>query len=235
MTENIEEKKMFMCGECEQKFNVVNDLKHHMVCHLFQCPYCKKIFTSKDILLKYNDFKHKEYAYYCDLCYHKTATKYGANSHKQAVHEGILLNCNDCSYRAKYAGGLSLHRQKVHNGERRFNCKKCYYKAYSQSLLKKHDTETHERKYRGVFQCDLCDLKASTKPSLRRHKATIHEGVKYKCDLCAYQSNQSKDELKLHKLSVHDGLRYDCDMCDYRAVHNKNFSPYAEKKTTQKA
>ena len=52
------------------------------------------------------------------------------------------------------------------------------------------------------FPCDQCDYKATYACNLTSHKRTVHEGVFFYCNLCAYKSSR-KDRLNKHFLSKH--------------------------------
>ena len=55
----------------------------------------------------------------------------------------------------------------------------------------------------------MCEYNATPKYKLRVHVKSVHEGVKYDCDVCDYKAT-TKSYLQLHVKSVHDGLKYDC-------------------------
>ena len=60
------------------------------------------------------------------------------------------------------------------------------------------------------------------------HIKSQHEGVRYACDECDYQSTK-QNHLTRHIQSKHEGIKYACDQCDYQfaqqgslRIHVKN-------------
>ena len=55
------------------------------------------------------------------------------------------------------------------------------------------DGETHERK----FPCTSCDFKAKRKAHLMTHTKSVHEGLRFPCEIClkSYSTNHA---LKVH-------------------------------------
>ena len=39
----------------------------------------------------------------------------------------------------------------------------------------------------GLFECNECDYKSKSKAKLTSHHNSVHENIKYKCDICGYQ------------------------------------------------
>eukprot|EP00092_Neocalanus_flemingeri_P000039 GFUD01000040.1.p1 GENE.GFUD01000040.1~~GFUD01000040.1.p1 ORF type:complete len:266 (-),score=58.58 GFUD01000040.1:144-941(-) len=52
------------------------------------------------------------------------------------------------------------------------------------------------------YPCDQCDYKATFSCNLTSHKRTVHEGLFFYCNLCAYKSSR-KDRLNKHVLAKH--------------------------------
>ena len=50
---------------------------------------------------------------------------------------------------------------------------------------------------------------------------SIHKGVKYQCDQCAYKASQ-QGHLKTHKMSVHEGVKYNSNQCDSKLTSQAN-------------
>ena len=96
-------------------------------------------------------------------------------------------------------------------------------------------------KVTGSFDCDQCHKTYSGIGELKRHYRSAHQGVRYACDQCDYQTAyqaglhyhiQSKHEgdacdqceyqakrqdiLTAHINNKHDGIRYACDQCDHK-------------------
>ena len=48
---------------------------------------------------------------------------------------------------------------------------------------------------------------------LRTQKDSVHEGKKYRCDICDKHFTE-KEDLRRHKDSVHEDKKYRGDICD---------------------
>ena len=49
------------------------------------------------------------------------------------------------------------------------------------------------------------------------HIESIHEQIKYPCDLCEYQA-PLQGSLNTHIKSVHEKVKYPCNICEYEAT-----------------
>ena len=58
-------------------------------------------------------------------------------------------------------------------------------------------------------------LNTGSESHLKNHKASIHDGVRYKCTQCQKQFTQ-KFQLKFLISSVHLGKKVQCKCCDYQ-------------------
>ena len=68
-------------------------------------------------------------------------------------------------------------------------------------------------------------LQSYTKSSLKTHRMSLHESVKYPCNLCKYKTTL-KSSLKIHEISVHESAKYQCTQCDYKFTHKNNFKQH---------
>ena len=68
------------------------------------------------------------------------------------------------------------------------------------------------------FKCELCNFSTLRKSYLLRHKKK-HNGIKYKCTECSYES--SKANLLSHKRK-HNGTKYKCTECCYESNSHSN-------------
>ena len=99
-----------------------------------------------------------------------------------------------------------------------------------------------KNKVRGIVDlyCDYenCTYTSKRMDKLRQHKRTVHEGLRYPCDMCDYAATRP-DKLKNHREAKHlnpqprkkrkakfkdkDGEMQICDKCDYKSDKWKNF------------
>ena len=49
----------------------------------------------------------------------------------------------------------------------------------------------------------MCEYAATSAHNLKLHKKSMHEGLRYPCDVCEFASTRISD-LKRHKLKKHD-------------------------------
>ena len=78
-----------------------------------------------------------------------------------------------------------------------------------------HLKRHNENVHEGIrYKCDICGVLTRKKSMLKYHIETVHEGIKkHKCKLCK-KKFQDKQSLRLHVQSVHEGVRHQCDMCE---------------------
>ena len=72
-------------------------------------------------------------------------------------------------------------------------------------------------------QCPHCGNLYSCKRDLNRHIKSVHEGIKYPCNLCDYEANQ-QISLRSHVKSIHEGVRYECEHCDKEFSHKSDLT-----------
>ena len=112
--------------------------------------------------------------------------------------------------------------------------------------------EPGQTNYSGPYHCTSCDKVFTTVAGRWRHKRKVHEGVRYKCELCDHKATQSNSLKKheqakhgiitagnyhckscdkifrsdtgrwQHTRSVHDGFRYRCDQCAYTTTNSSS-------------
>ena len=68
-------------------------------------------------------------------------------------------------------------------------------------------------------------LQSYIKSSLKTHRMSLHESVKYPCNLCKYKATL-KSSLKIHEISVHESAKYQCTQCDYKFTHKNNIKQH---------
>ena len=67
------------------------------------------------------------------------------------------------------------------------------------------------------FKCELCDYEANEKKMLKTHVKVQHENFRFTCDQCSLEF-ATPQGLRMHKKADHEGIRYDCSQCSYQAV-----------------
>ena len=79
----------------------------------------------------------------------------------------------------------------------------CNFKTKHKTSLKSHSRFIHAR---GIFKyCNMCDDRFASVCQLKVHKQVVHEGLKFRCDVCSYQGNRPNAVLS-HKKKYHQVL-----------------------------
>ena len=64
------------------------------------------------------------------------------------------------------------------------------------------------------YTCNQCNYQTTEKSNLTKHIVSLHEGGKYACKQCGHQAT-SQYYLTAHIKSVHEGAKYACNQCNY--------------------
>ena len=64
-----------------------------------------------------------------------------------------------------------------------------------------------------TYESEPCQKTDVNRRGLLTHKQTDHQGVKYACDQCDFQTTQ-QGHLTVHKQSKHEAEKYACNRCD---------------------
>ena len=189
-------KKKLNCDFCDKVLSNKICLKNHKVTYHSRnhCLECNETFTSKVLLCRHNIEKHdlKSKTFKCDQC--------------DKIYSG---------YSAKFI--LQKHIISVHT-DKRFQCQKCDKKFKNKSSLQRHVQSLHKvqrgRSQEARYECDMCE-KSFTNPHLKSHIESVHQDLKYPCDLCNIICVSSY-KLTIHKWRVHRGEVFECDICEKR-------------------
>ena len=88
--------------------------------------------------------------------------------------ENKQFGCNKCDALYIRAWDLQQHMEKVHEGQKILE------------IVEDGDVvESH--------LCSLCDYKAKSKILLKSHMKTMHDKIRYKCYLCAFQTSRTSN------------------------------------------
>jgi len=92
-----------------------------------------------------------------------------------------------------------------------YSCNECDFKSTNKTNVMIHIVEGHDKnKYNS-------DHKTNQNSNLKRHVETVHEDIKFKCELCDLCYTQ-KEMLEAHVRSLHTGvMHYKCEYCNYKA------------------
>ena len=127
--------------------------------------------------------------------------------HLDTHREEIMHKCHKCKREFDTEGMLQEHVKNKHKtpgkgkDEGRRNCELCGYKAIGNEL-KKHMDLKHSAKPVNCFPCNECELETQHIDELVEHKKTVHEVLKYACDLCEHVDGLLEG-LWRHKIDAH--------------------------------
>ena len=74
---------------------------------------------------------------------------------------------------------------------------------------------------------EVFEYEASRKSTLKKHIESVHEKVKYPCNLCEYKATTT-GSLKSHIESVHEKVKYPCHLCEYKATKHSDVKKHIE-------
>ena len=79
-----------------------------------------------------------------------------------------------------------------------------------------------------IIKCSKCDFRSKSERQAEEHNQTKHNGVKYTCNQCDYESEILK-ELKGHQNEKkHEGMKFQCHLCKYRATLQSNLKIHVQ-------
>ena len=59
------------------------------------------------------------------------------------------------------------------------------------------------------------------------HVESVHEGIKYSCELCDFKASH-KPHLKIHVKCDHEAVMYSCELCDYTGTDKSTLNKTCE-------
>jgi uncharacterized membrane protein len=131
------------------------------------------------------------------------------------------FKCSQCEYACCSNSDLKKHIKQVHDKIKDIECDKCKYKCSENSNLQKHIKQVHD-KIKDI-ECDKCKYKCSSNSNLQMHIKMIHDKIKdFECDKCKYKCS-SNSNLQMHIKQVHDKIKdFECDKCKYKCSSNSS-------------
>ena len=110
--------------------------------------------------------------------------------------------CAKCDYMATKTSHLKRHIQ-VKQEDIKINCNLCDYKAKCKAYLKRHML-THDIHAIKKCSCDdeMFNYQTSEKGSLNAHIGSIHDGVKFSCNDCEYETSWRSNKKTQQKLNT---------------------------------
>ena len=179
-------------------------IKDHIYRHheLKSCKYCDFQTINNRLLLLHIKKEEKHL---------KTQEFMSSGQHK----------CNICDFEGKSEKEMESHSKAKH----KIKCAKCEFVAARKETMKLHVKTAHIV----FYLCEFCEYKtSSTRHVLQEHVRTQHEGYKYKCGKCDYET-KSQSNLRIHIKAKHEGVEFSCSDCQFKTSYEKNLRQHREK------
>lgn len=207
--------QVFSAGQNEMATHFVQ--VHNIMDQGYECTECGYKSRHRSHLKDHINAMHLEAKFKCDLCDYETKYKNRIKSHRVAVHKIGGLPCPSCDYVASEPWVLSQHVKFMHKmkdlngteGDMRFKCKFCDYKATQKSHLLCHERAIHKQVQ---LTCQLCGFQSRWKSRLNRHIKAQHMSFFIHCDHCEFKATE-KFALKVHIKKQHGDITFACFKC----------------------
>ena len=193
----------------------------------FTCHTCNMQFPSKSNTLSHIAQEHKDQRpYKCEFCTLDFNVKEHYRKHIIGVHDERNRETKVCEICKKSVNSLyySRHVERVHNNKKESSTCPICNKTFSGSAsgyLRIHMKSVHEKKR--LFKCKLCIKDFAYQEGYNNHMRTIHENVKFLCDICGVNRTQNialrKHKTKKHEDEINEqykdkGSPFPCNICE---------------------
>ena len=210
----------FVCNVCEFKASTQNILKLHII-SLHEGEVVKKVIKddNKSVLTKTGLMSqkhtiHKNVLFKCELCGKQYTEKGNMKHHKIAAHSFQSFSCKQCEFRTKSKNYLRHHAKYVHS-TKMYDCEIC---GKSVKKIKQHMREQHLNKIE--MDCLVCKRKFCSKETLYAHMKNIHVNKpRSECNQCSKSFKQYGSLLE-HIRVKHEGKKYKCNECDFQSTNH---------------
>ena len=159
--------------------------------------------------------------YRCDECQQRYRSRQGLHYHKKSSHDSVKYACNQCDYKASHYDNLASHIKNSHEGCRphELDCESSpssYDHIQLEDGLK--DGSDHSSLNTGPEIKEKAKSSSQTyisRQGLHAHRNSSHDGARYACDQCAYQSSRHY-QLIAHIRNKHECIKYACNQCEFK-------------------
>lgn len=196
----------YVCDICYNPFITLDCMRKHRRKHEvkeFKCNICSKVFDTyyKKLYHQNNVHLGKGRKNKCPYCNEKFTTHLKKLEHLTKEHgfEQKTYKCNGCDRTFNVKMSLRLHMKRFHLLERRFDCRECDKKFFSNSELKYHKVKHSGNK---IYECDVCSKSFGRKQTLREHLRIHADDRRFKCERCG-QTFVQKCSWKSHMRTKH--------------------------------
>uniref|UniRef100_A0A2P2I369 Zinc finger protein 729-like n=1 Tax=Hirondellea gigas TaxID=1518452 RepID=A0A2P2I369_9CRUS len=167
-----------------------------------KCPCCPRSFVSAKGLHKHHVAMHvKTKQVACQMCQHVASSDRTIETHMREVHDKtVTVFCPLCDKDFILQTSLDQHIK--------------YHHKMKNSSSKLYNLSGSAKKESCI--CPVCDAVLPDRKALSIHNSTKHEGQKYRCKFCSYQTF-SCVSLKRHDAAIHKKNNYiirSCLLCE---------------------
>ena len=235
------------CKSCRLKNNQDSKDSYNRNKHRFECPECKKDYSTKTVLKRHLWSIHsigKGEIYICsEECDYTTKSKGNLKKHLWEIHgvgDGKYFPCTEknCDFTCKSKVVLKRHFWHIHNVGKGtyFSCieENCKYSCKSKGNLTRHLWAFHSLGNGTYFPCteEDCNFTCKSNGDLKKHLWAVHSlgnGKIFQCSECGYTCKRN-NHLKTHLSNVHDIGDKTCEIC---AKNVYALTPYHDTKVNK--
>ena len=191
-----------------------------------KCDQCDKQFTftrGVTYLARHISNEHEGFRLKCSLCDYTCRQRRSLEGHISTVREKEpKVECNLCGKLFLGERSLKGHIYTIHT-RKAISCIECPKNLSSMGSLKMHFKSFHQ-----IIKCNMCDFRSKDQPQAEKHNQEKHNGVKYTCNQCDYESQIFKDLDEHQNENKHEGMKFQCHLCKYRATLQGNLKVHVQ-------
>lgn len=146
------EEKEFECFDCKKNFEILRELRTHMLEHdndekPFECATCKMRFVHLNSWFRHRA-RHKKNIHDCEYCDETFNTLTALKHHIQDLHKDRLnaYKCDQCTEEFALHFLLVWHKE-WHKKAKQFVCSTCDAVFFNERKLKAHIRDNHASEY----------------------------------------------------------------------------------------
>ncbi|XP_046326731.2 uncharacterized protein LOC124111158 [Haliotis rufescens] len=244
-------KEGFRCQYCDKApmFHSHDSIRNHLRVHhpdkvsipepfisRRTCQTCKKVFSTRSVLLTHIRRMHEHKRLLCDKCPGIFKSEQGLRDHMNGMHDNIRnYICHICGSAYVINDYLRRHIKRVHNKSKKSDetndmakpekrkrkhggevkkCSQCRY-SFDSINMKKHLKQIHGVTKIIDKKCPDCSQTFASRSLLECHRCTTHDyAYQLSCPFCgiAYVHYKAMQD---HVLTIHLGIKlHQCAMCD---------------------
>ncbi|XP_059615291.1 zinc finger protein OZF-like [Phlebotomus argentipes] len=136
-----QEERFWICQQCstitEGRYEYYEHLKTHTDLDRFRCRYCRREFSSIDILAQHESIHVDERPFTCKICSKTFKQNAHLTRHMNIHTRARKFPCNFCDKVFSQASNRKVHIR-LHTGETPYECSNCRKRFSDRKLFKNH-------------------------------------------------------------------------------------------------